>query len=68
MNWKDLLAHAKAERDAFKARATTQRKEWLRARKERRWLDALTCKDRENEYRRSAAQRQAFIDDNRGRV
>ena len=66
--WQDLLSGNRAMRDDFKKRATFQRKEWLKARKERRWLDALKCKDRELEYRNSAAQCQRFIDDNKHRA
>ena len=68
MTWAELIAHAKAERDAFKKRATFQRKEWLRARKERRWLDALNCKSREQEYRNSAAERNNFVEENLWRI
>jgi hypothetical protein len=63
--WKDLLSGKRAERDSFKKRATYQRKEWLRARKERRWIDALYCKNREIEYRNAANQIQSFIDQNK---
>lgn len=68
MSWDGEIARAKAERDDFKKRATQKRKEWLLARKERRWLEALKCKDREQEYRRSAANRQNFIDENKFRI
>ncbi len=64
MNWQDMIDHARAERDAFKKRATDARKRWLQARKEKRWLDAIQIKDREQEYRRSAADRDRFIREN----
>ena len=66
--WRDLLSGERARRDDFKRRATRSRKEWLKARKDRRWVDALLHKDREQEYRRSAAQCDAFIKENIGKA
>lgn len=66
--WRDLLDGERARRDDFKKKATFQRKEWLKARKEKRWLDALRHKDREMEYRNSASNCQSFIDNNKGRA
>lgn len=65
MNWRDMIGHAKAEEKAFRDRATAQRKLWLEARRKRDWLGALKAKDREQEYRRSAADRRNFIEENK---
>lgn len=67
MGLKDLIAHARMERDKFKKLATAKRKEWLSARKERRWMDALQAQDRMHEYRAAARDRQSFIDQHKDR-
>ncbi len=63
MNWRDIANHAREEEKAFRKRATAQRKIWLECRKRRDWIGALTAKDREIEYRRSAADRKAAKDE-----
>lgn len=61
-SWKDLVSHARAERDAFKKRASAKRKEWLDLRRRRRWQEALEAMTRMHEYAASARERQGFID------
>lgn len=65
MDWRGLIALARQEEKAFKARATAKRKEWLECRRKKDWLGALKAKDREDEYRRSARERRCFIDQNK---
>jgi len=66
--WNGLIAHARAERDAFKKRSTAKRKEWQELKRQRRWLDALEAMSRMHEYAASARDRQAFIDANKHRI
>lgn len=66
--WGDMIAHARAEEKLFRQRATAQRKLWLELRRKRDWLGALQAKDREQEYRRSAELRRAFINEHKAKA
>lgn len=68
MSWKDEIARARAERDAFKKRSTAKRKEMQELKRARRHLEALEAMTRMHEYAASARERQAFIDANKGRI
>lgn len=68
MNWKELISHARAERDAFKKRSTVKRKEWQDLKARRRWQEALEAMARMHEYAASARERQAFINENKHRI
>ena len=54
--YKADAARCRAERDAYKSRASFNRKEYHRLNKSKRWLDALQALDRYHEYRRTASQ------------
>tara|TARA_R100001086_G_scaffold180400_7_gene100203 strand:- start:353 stop:574 length:222 start_codon:yes stop_codon:yes gene_type:complete len=65
--WKDLIARERSREKKFREMATYQRKEKIRANKERRFLDALICGSKESEYRATARQVRSFINDNKHR-
>lgn len=53
--YKADAARCRAERDAYKSRASFNWKEYHRLNKAKRWLDALAALDRYHEYRRTSA-------------
>jgi len=62
----DDIARNRAERDAYKSRASFQRKEYSRLNKARRFLDALMALDRYHEYRNTSVQYAAEVTRLRG--
>jgi hypothetical protein len=59
--YKADVARCRAERDAYKSRASFNRTEYHRLNKAKRWLDALQALDRYHEYRRTAAYYDAEV-------
>jgi hypothetical protein len=59
--WKDTLARLRFERAKYAKMAADRRREAIKLRKQRRWLDALLADDRASEYRKSRDQWQAEI-------
>ena len=54
--YRDDMLRNIAERDAYKSRASFNRQEYLRFRKERKWLESLKALDRWHEYKATAAK------------
>lgn len=65
--WAGLVGLAREERRHFLSLAARARRERIQANKEKRFLDALRHQRCEDEYRRSAAQKAAFIDEHKGK-